>query len=102
MARHFLLQYRYCADYMQKRDACRAEHLGRIRREVAAGRILAAGVLPDGPAAAVVFYVEDEAEVRTFAEQDPYMAAGLITDYEVSPWLVAAGIESFVNPRRDA
>lgn len=102
MAKHFLLQYRYTEDYMQKRGAYRTEHLERIRREVDAGRILAAGVLPEGPSAVLVFYVEDAGEVGAFAENDPYMAAGLIKSYDVSPWLVAAGIDAFVNPMRAA
>lgn len=42
--KHFVLIYNYVEDYMARRDAYRAEHLARIRAEVEAGRILAAGV----------------------------------------------------------
>lgn len=96
--KHFVLIYHYVEDYMARRDAFRAEHLARIGKAVEAGRILGAGVLPEGPRALLVFYAESREEVCAFAEGDPYYKAGLIASYEVDDWMVAAGLPDLVNP----
>lgn len=95
---HFVLVYHYVSDYMARRDAVRPQHLARIGKAIKEGRILVAGVLPDEPAALIVFYTENADEVHVFAQSDPYNAAGLIDSYEVRPWTVAAGVEDFVHP----
>ncbi len=96
--KHFVLTYHYVKDYMQRRDAFRAEHLARVRQAVDEGRILAAGVLPEEPSALIVFYAESAEAARAFAEGDPYFKGGLISSYEVSDWVVAAGVDALVHP----
>lgn len=96
--KHFVLIYNYVEDYMARRDAYRAEHLARIRAEVEVGRILAAGVLPEGLRALLICYADSSDAVRAFALGDPYYKAGLIASFEVSDWMVAAGVPQLVQP----
>lgn len=88
--KHFVLIYNYVEDYMARRDAYRAE--------VEVGRILAAGVLPEGPRALLICYADSSDAVRAFALGDPYYKAGLIASFEVSDWMVAAGVPQLVQP----
>lgn len=98
--KHFVLTYHYVEDYMARRDAFRAEHLARISSALEQGRILAAGVLPQGPRALIVFYADSADEVKAFAEGDPYYKAGLIASFEIDDWALAAGVSELLNPAR--
>ncbi len=95
---HFVLTYHYVSDYMQQRDAFRAEHLARIAKLVKESKILAAGVTPEEPGAVLIFFTDAEDEVRRFAEGDPYFMNGLIASYEVNRWLLGDGIDAILHP----
>ncbi len=96
---HFVLTCRYVDDYMARRDAYRAEHLARLQKAVDDGFVLAAGVLPESLSALIVCYANSADEVRAFAKDDPYNHAGLITSFEVEPWMVAVGLPAIVKPQ---
>jgi uncharacterized protein YciI len=96
---HFVLTYRYVDDYMARRDAYRAEHLARLQKAVDDGFVLAVGVLPESLSALIVCYANSADEVRAFAKDDPYNHAGLITSFEVEPWMVAVGLPAIVKPQ---
>jgi uncharacterized protein YciI len=102
----FLLLYTYVADMLERRGPYREEHLGRIRAERAAGRVSLAGALgqpaPDqagapedggagrpggGPTGgAIVFTGVTREDVQRFADGDPYVTAGLVTERRIERW----------------
>ena len=87
-----LLHYDYVEGILEKRAPHRDAHLAYARRWKDEGRILLAGVVGDPPTGALfVFRVEDPAELERFAEEDPYVHAGLVTARRVEPWMVVIG-----------
>jgi uncharacterized protein len=84
---HHILFYEYVPDMAERRGPFREAHLERIRSELAAGRIVMAGALGDPPhGGALVFRGVEPAEIETFAREDPYMEAGLITSSRIERW----------------
>ena len=89
---HYLLRYAYVADIGERRGPYRDEHLTRLWREADAGRVLLAGAAGDPVTSAVIVWnVDDPSIIDEFAKGDPYMGAGLITSYDVTPWNTAVG-----------
>ena len=89
---HWLLTYDLADDYLERRTALRAEHLGLAQAAHERGELLLAGALADPADRAVfVFRADDPAAAEDFARRDPYVAAGLVTRWEVRPWTVAIG-----------
>ncbi|MGI8427982.1 MAG: YciI family protein [Solirubrobacteraceae bacterium] len=88
-APHHILFYDYVEDILQRRAAHRDAHLARIRAEREAARVVMAGALGDPPhGAAIVFQGIDRDAVEAFAEADPYVRAGLVTEWRVERWKV--------------
>jgi uncharacterized protein YciI len=86
---HHLLLYDYVEDVVEKRAPHRERHLAYARRFKDDGRLVMAGAIGDPPhGAALVFRVDDPAEVEAFADGDPYVEAGLVTARRVEPWNV--------------
>lgn len=84
---HHLLIYDYVDDMAQRRAPHREAHLERIRAEQEAGRLLMAGALGDPPTGgAFVFRDTPAPDIEAFVADDPYMQAGLITNWRVEPW----------------
>lgn len=82
----YVLFYDYVDDIIERRAPHREAHLARIKAD---SRITMAGALGDPPTGAlIVFDVDDAAPVEEFAEGDPYVAAGLVTQRRVVPWKV--------------
>jgi uncharacterized protein len=90
MATHTILFYDYVEDIAERRGPHRPAHLDHIMAEKGAGRLLMAGALGDPPhGGAVVFRpgVESDA-IERFVQTDPYLRAGLVTDWRIEPWNV--------------
>ena len=86
---HLILRYGYVPDILERREPFRAEHLHRLRERVDRGEVLLAGATGDPvDGAAIVFTGVDSDEVARFAEGDPYVLNGLVTDWGVEPWNV--------------
>ena len=86
---HFLLFYEYVPDILDRREPHRDAHLALVRRWKDEGSIVLAGALGDPPhGAAFVFRVEDPARIDEFTREDPYIAAGLVTERRVESWTV--------------
>ena len=84
-----LLTYDYIEDILERRGPHREAHLAHAGAWRDRGAIVMAGAVGDPPHGALfVFRVGDPAEVRAFAESDPYLHAGLVTDWRVEPWAV--------------
>jgi uncharacterized protein YciI len=91
---YFALFYHVVEDFVARRAAFREEHLRLAREAHQRGDIVLAGALTD-PAdrALLVFRVADRSVVEDFARNDPYVAKGLVTRWEVRPWAVVIGNE---------
>jgi uncharacterized protein YciI len=76
-------------DILERRAPYREEHLARIASAKADGRIVMAGPLGDPPTGALIVFGEDgAAAAEAFAGADPYVEAGLVTEWRVEPWKV--------------
>ena len=84
---------------MARREAYRAEHLARLQKAVDDGFVLAVGVLPESLSALIVCYANSAEEVLAFGIDDRYIHGGLITSFEVEPWMVAVGLPAIVKPQ---
>jgi uncharacterized protein YciI len=89
---HYLLFYDYVEDYTAKRAPLRSEHLALIRQSSERGDMVMAGALADPHRGAVlVFRGESPAVAESFAKNDPYVKGGVVTKWEVKPWLTVLG-----------
>lgn len=85
------------ADSLPKRMAARPAHLERLQRLQEQGRLLLAGPTPaiDSPApgeagfsgSLVVAEFPSLAEAQSWADADPYVAAGVYQTVEIRPFL---------------
>lgn len=84
---HHLLFYEYVPDIIERRGPYRDAHLERIRAEQAAGRVVMAGAVGDPPhGAAIAFNDTDVSSIEQFVREDPYVQAGLVSDWRIEPW----------------
>ncbi len=82
---HQVLIYSYVSDMLERRAPHREEHLAKIASAKGDGRIVMAGPIGDPPTGGLlVFNARDAAE--EFARADPYVEAGLVTEWRVEPW----------------
>lgn len=89
---HYLLTYELVPDYVTRRAPLRAEHLGLAWAAHGRGELVLGGILTDPVDRAVLlFQGESPDAARRFAETDPYVLNGLVTRWEVRPWLTVAG-----------
>ena len=98
--KHYLLTYDYVPDILARRDPYRAAHLAGITRAVEEGTIVVAGArgAKEGGGAVdggvLVFCVDEglgRAHVEAYAKADPYVTAGLVTEWQVRDYLVPPG-----------
>lgn len=89
---YYLLLYDVVDDYVERRAAFRAEHLGLAGAAHARGELVLAGALADpADGAVLVFKGDDPTVAARFAEADPYVQNGLVTRWRVRPWTVVVG-----------
>ena len=84
------------ADSLAKRQQVRAQHLDRLQQLNAAGRLLIAGPHPaidtEDPGEAgfsgslIVAEFDNLAEAQRWADEDPYIAAGVYRQVQVKPY----------------
>jgi uncharacterized protein len=81
-----ILFYDYVENIAERRAPHREAHLARINEWRDQGKILLAGAIGSPPhGAAIVFDVDDPAEVERFAAADPYVLAELVTERRIVP-----------------
>jgi uncharacterized protein YciI len=81
-----VLFYEYVENMTERRAPHREAHLARINEWRDEGKIVLAGAVGSPPhGAAIVFDVDDAAEVERFAAADPYVLAELVTERRVEP-----------------
>lgn len=97
---HYLLMYDLVPDYLERRGAYRDAHLQCAWAAVARGELLLAGALAEPTDGAVLLFQSDSpAAVEAFARADPYVLAGLVTQWRVRAWTTVVG-EGATHPVR--
>jgi uncharacterized protein len=89
---YYLLLYEFVDDYMERRPEFREEHLQLAREAHERGELMLAGAYADPPdGATLVFRTDRDSVVRDFAAHDPYVRAGLVTQWAIRQWTVVIG-----------
>ena len=89
---HFLLLYKFVPDYLQRRPLHRAEHLRLAWQAHDRGELVLGGALAEPVDAAVLLFEgENDAASRAFVAAEPYVKAGLVTQWSVRPWTTVVG-----------
>ncbi len=89
---YYILFYKTVKDYIEKRATFREEHLRLLNQAKKEGTLVMGGALAEpADGAVLIFKVEDPKIVEDFAQKDPYVTNGLITNWEVRPWTVVIG-----------
>jgi len=97
---HYLLFYDFVPDYLQRRPAFRATHLGLAWQAHERGELLLGGALADPSDQGVLLFQGDSPEVaERFAAADPYVRNGLVLRWRVRPWSTVVG-EGAATPVR--
>ena len=97
--KHFLLMYDYVPDYLERRGALRPAHMVLAKAAVDRGEMVLAGACTDDgpPIGVLVFKAEDRRVVEAFAEADPYVREGLVTDWRVREWTTVMGKDALTK-----
>jgi len=91
---YYALFYEAVNDFIARRGAYRDEHLRLARDAHARGELVLAGALADpADGALLIFQGESSAVAEAFAQHDPYVKNGLITNWRVRNWTVVVGNE---------
>ncbi len=89
---YYLLFYQTVENYVQRRAPYRDQHLSYAARAFERGDLVMAGALSDpADGAVLVFKGDSPAVAEDFARNDPYVKAGLITEWKVRGWTVVIG-----------
>jgi len=89
---HYALMYDVVDGFIDKRAAHRSAHLALVREAHARGELMLAGALGSPPDGALLVFRGDSPEAaERFAESDPYVTQGLVTQWRVRPWTVVIG-----------
>ncbi|AJK46641.1 YciI-like protein [Burkholderia plantarii] len=88
----YLLTYDLVDNYPERRGMYREEHLALAEAATARGELLLGGALADPADCAVLLFTGDTpAAAEAFAAADPYVRNGLVRQWQVRLWNVAAG-----------
>jgi uncharacterized protein YciI len=91
---YYALFYHVVDDYVSRRAPFREEHLRLAQEAHRRGELLYGGALTDPvDGALLIFRAADRGAVDEFVRNDPYVANGLVTRWEVRPWAVVIGGE---------
>jgi uncharacterized protein len=82
---HYILFYDYVDDILERRVPHRDAHLAHIRAGKEDGGLVLAGPLSDPPRGAAIVFTDRDA-AQAFAQADPYVTGGLVTDWRVELW----------------
>lgn len=89
---HFALFYEIVDNFAEKRTPYRQEHLDKVNRAYAVGKLVLAGALADPVDGALLIFRGPTAEAaEAFAKADPYVSSGLVTNWRVRKWMTVIG-----------
>ena len=91
--KYYALFYDYVENILDKRGPHRGAHLEHATKYVEKGKLKLGGAFADQnvDGALIVFRCDYIEEVKTFAQNDPYVINGLVTNWKVRPWTVVVG-----------
>jgi uncharacterized protein YciI len=97
---HFILFYEFAPDYLERRTPLRADHFRLAWEAQARGELVLAGPFADPVDGAVLFFnCDSRAVVERFAQDDPYVKAGIVTRWYAREWNTVVGTDA-ANPVR--
>lgn len=100
---HYLLFYEVGGDYLERRALFRSQHLALAWAAHERGELILGGALQEPVDGAVLLFAGDSPEVAAeFARNDPYVTNGLVTRWNVRPWMTVVGRDSASPVRPDA
>jgi uncharacterized protein len=89
---YYILLYDVVDDYVNRRAPYREAHLKLVNEAHRRGELVMAGAFSEPvDGAALVFRAESASIPSGFAENDPYVRAGLVTNWRVRGWNVVIG-----------
>lgn len=90
--RHYLLFYQFADDYAARRTNLRQAHLTLAWQASEQGILKLAGAL-DEPVdqGVLLFHCDSQQQVEAFAEADPYVTQGLVSQWHIRPWITVLG-----------
>lgn len=91
---YYILFYKTVENYVEKRVPYRNAHLALAKSAYEDGDLVMAGALAEPADGAVLVFKGDGPEAaEAFAQNDPYVKNGLISEWYVRPWTVVVGGE---------
>ena len=95
----YLLLYEVVDDFLTQRTLYRGDHLQAVAEAHARGELLQGGALVDpADGAALLFATDDRSVVERFADNDPYVKAGLVKSWKVRKWNAVIGPDGVSAP----
>jgi uncharacterized protein YciI len=89
---HYILFYDYIEGIADKRGPHRAAHFAHLNKSYNAGEIVLAGALADPiDGAVIIFRTSSPDAAERFAQNDPYVQNGLVTNWRVRKWTTVVG-----------
>ncbi|MDH5426269.1 MAG: YciI-like protein [Gammaproteobacteria bacterium] len=89
---HYILFYEYSADYLERRDEYRDQHIALAKASIDRGEFFLGGAFAEpADGAAIVFKGASAKVAESFANADPYVISGLVTSWYVREWTTVAG-----------
>jgi len=84
-----ILFYEYVEDILERRGPYRDAHLAHFRAHKEHGAVVMGGALGDPPhGAAIVLRGVDDDAIADLVAADPYVGAGLVTEWRTEAWNV--------------
>jgi uncharacterized protein YciI len=80
--------YEYVDNMLERRKPHREAHLERVHATKARGELVNAGAIGEAERAMFVFAPGTDDRARAFVERDPYVLAGLVSEWTVTTWNV--------------
>jgi uncharacterized protein YciI len=92
VSKHWLLFYEGDADYIEKRQPYRGDHLAYATEAVARGELLHGGAVGDPPTGSVLSFLGvTPAVAENIAANDTYVKNGVVKNWRVERWIVVVG-----------
>lgn len=89
---YFVLRYDYVSDILEKRGPYREAHLRGAQDKLASGNLVCAGATGSPPDGAMFLFKDtSQQDIEAFVQADPYFKNGLVTSYNISPYIVVVG-----------
>lgn len=89
----FAVTYTYSESTSTDRDTHRPAHVDFLRSQFESGRLIKSGPFGDAgsPGALLIIQGEDEADVKTLMDQDPFHVNGLLEERNIRMWNIFFG-----------